>query len=138
MTMRNKKIIVPDEMLKAAQIEAQDWLAYDAPQTRKLLEAALRQLSEHPIVPTDEQLADIRSSVRMEIPRDSRGFVDGSKDMLWPWFKSILEEWQRRMFLAPEPEVPEAIKDLMRDYDREGSIGSLIVEAYRRGQRNPK
>ena len=22
-------------------------------------------------------------------------------------------EWQRRMFLAPEPEVPEAIKDLM-------------------------
>lgn len=201
--MSEMRIKIPEDVLTVVlQSGPNNGSDYDR---ERDLEIALRQLSEHPIVPTDEQLAEIRSSVRMEISRDSHGFVDESKDMLWPWFKSLIAEWQRRMFLAPEPdeqpvvnrtidgfmgitltrreadkiidavittvapdsflgygqskpiyrwmepEVPEEIRDLLLvdgvtfetafGVKYPGSIAErneAVVEAYRRGQRNPK
>lgn len=59
-------------------------------------------------------------------------------------------EWQRRMFLAPEQEVPEALKDLLIEDENyvppqtvdtsKGmwlrTFNQIVIEAYRRGQKN--
>ena len=49
-------------------------------------------------------------------------------------------DYVRRMFLAPEPEVPEAIKDLLEGPEEPGisarEANWRVIEAYRRGQRN--
>ena len=107
-----KKIIVPDGMLKAMNS------AFDnGRRTTSLLgEAALLWLSENPVVPTHDQFDAMRGT-----------------------YRDICAEWQRRMFLAPEPEVPEEVKDLLWD----GQTGEdeehnrKIIEAFnRRGQKS--
>jgi len=112
---------------------------------RAALEAALRWLSDNPIVPTVDQAQEIWAYV-------SRGES---------FLRNLFVEWQRRMFLAPEPEEPEKIKEekikdlLWRNgiynYEREseepdgglssGSISQhnrLIIEAYNRGLKGGK
>ncbi len=59
------------------------------------------------------------------------------------WIKYLVE-WQRRIFLAPEPEIPEEIKDLLSPTDPITGVAlltgltehgkSVIIEAYRRGK----
>ena len=80
--MSDKRYIVPEGMLKAAHDEA----VRSAGQIGKCLEAGLRWLSENPIVPTEQQLSDIAA--------DAHVCMD-----------EVIAEWQRRMFLAPEPET---------------------------------
>jgi hypothetical protein len=57
--------------------------------TNKILEAALRWLSENPRVPTDAQIEDMKIKL---VP-------------VHPHWSNIVAEWQRRMFIAPDPEV---------------------------------
>lgn len=97
------KIKVPDGMSRAAiRAASQAWDAGDLKivyppypnepfynHSTVILEAALLWLSENPIAPTDKQFFDLSSDV---------GDV-----------RMRCVEWQRRMFLAPEPEIPEAI-----------------------------
>ena len=52
----------------------------------EFLEAALRWQSENPQVPTEQQLSDMAA--------DAHVCMD-----------EVIAEWQRRMYLAPEPEV---------------------------------
>ena len=138
--MSDKKILVPEGMLKAAVeavrvrsefgfhfIDNKDELrsrrARIVAQTQDTLEAALLWLSENPIVPTNEQTQGVCDSI----------FV-GSEYLLDP--RDAMVEWQRRMFLAPEPEVPEEIKELVDSFNvpiyklfyKEG-----LKEAFRRG-----
>ena len=120
-----KKIIVPDGMLKSAN---DAWIACEYEKLdamRDALEAALLWLSENPIVPTDEQIVLLKREcpTRIEFYR----------------FRWATAEWQRRMFLAPEPEVPEEVKDLLSDGDilcKEGHFNHCILEAFRRGQKS--
>jgi hypothetical protein len=134
--MRQRKIVVPEGMLKVAVAAAWSHIGFSHPQAsirvqkeieesfRVSLEAALRWLSENPIVPTDAQL---------ELFLTAQGLPNTGT------FRSALSlfagYFQRRMFLAPEPEVPEEIEDLLWP---KGHVGinhdQLIVEAYRRGQ----
>lgn len=55
------KIKVPEGMLSAVEqaLEDNDWPARPKEQSRVACEAALRWLSENPIVPSDEQFADM-------------------------------------------------------------------------------
>lgn len=84
------------------------------------LEAALHWLSENPIVPTPEQLMELNEHTPVG-----------------PHTISLLREWQRRMFLAPDPDAP--IKDLLAKSEALG-MGSgkqhndAVREAYRRGK----
>jgi hypothetical protein len=86
--------------------------------------AAIRWLAENPITPTREQCQSMYAS---------SNHPNGS----WQETKLIALEWQRRMFLAPEPEVPESIRDL---YESSSSQRwkEAILDAYRRGQMNAK
>lgn len=89
------------------------------------LEAALEALAENPIVPTNEQISEMSCAVT-------------DKPCPWGHTKPLIIEWQRRMFEAPEPEVPEAIRDLLDPLDRENRFlaNQHILEAYRRGQQS--
>ncbi len=155
--MSEKKYVVPDGMLKAAdealsveQEQFRLWLkgstSVPCPGENGyplllMLRAALRWLSENPIVPTDEQI---------------NSMVDKGSDLHWGWdsywrehTRDWLIEWQRRMFAAPDPEVTEeieqaawevlvsrgvAVNDKLFGIDREGvlKIAKAVLDAYRR------
>ena len=130
----NSEIRVPEGMLDAADNcygvdDDRPWNAY---KTSDILEAALRWLSEHPIVPTDEQAREMFSAIE--------GTVTLSRDQL----RTVAVEWQRRMFRAEE-DVPEAIKDRMWVHYEAESIrrsqdvsqhNAQILEVYLLGQKS--
>jgi hypothetical protein len=97
--MAEKKYVVPAGMLKAAEYRyrsIENYIPAHATNTHFLklieecLEAALRWLSENPIVPTEKQWEEISKDAPLTSIR-----------MPYDW---VLSEWQRRMFLAPEPD----------------------------------
>jgi hypothetical protein len=122
----NKKIVVPEGMLKAAIASHNDAvLKGNTPLVRDALEAALRWLAENPIVPTTEQVLAVRRA------------CGETHTALTEKAKPLFAEWQRRMFLAPEPEVPEEIKDLLDPldpYPYKSVHNPQVLEAYRRGK----
>jgi hypothetical protein len=134
--MSEIKYIVPQGMLDAARKELsdvgfrKDVICYDA---ERMLEAALRWLSENPIVPNDEQAQCLWISQILE------GNTYSDQELA----RFCVVDWQRCMFLAPpEPDQLEEIEDLLwrnkvitpsdetiEENDRR------IVEAFRRGQK---
>ena len=141
------KIVVPGGMLDAALEVARERRGYPhlaSLGTARLkanvqaeLEAALRWIAKNPIGPTNEQAKELwRTSTAGETNEARRASL-------------AAVEWQRRMFLAPEPEVPEEIKDLLfvggiltadqvlNEYPK-GEVDKLILEAYRRGQKSTR
>ena len=124
-----KKIVVPEGMMKAAIFAwrlhpIRGYPPEDA--VCKAVEAALRWLSEHPIVPTQKQSRKLYADV-------PQGLL---VDEVPSWYAV---EWQRRMFLAPESEVPEEIKDLLWSIggtwmQTDKKHNNEVAEAYRRGK----
>lgn len=137
-----KKIIVPQKMHSAAWNAQHEHAKTHGPAVGCLpgspcsldvgLEAALRWLSENPIVPTHKQVQDIAQSN-----------VYYTSDVA-KW----IVEWQRRMFLAPELDIPDGVEDLMWSetlyagdtgfHDAIPNINKAIVEAFHRGQESRK
>ena len=128
--MSDKKYVVPEGMLKAALDSARQTVQGCPWQelATKAVEAALLWQSENPTVPTEEQM-DALFSRHSWLDKDSVRF--GAR------------EWQRQMFLAPEPEVPEEINDLLMGPAYTSMTGMVelnhewdkrIIEAYRRGR----
>ena len=98
--MNEKKIVVPEGMLQEAS-DAHRRLGKMGAQILTVLEAALRWLSENPIVPSEEQLSELWNS----------GLIDWN-NFKWRDIPTLWCEIQRRMFLAPEPEVPECRQEV--------------------------
>jgi len=134
-----KKIVVPKGMLEAVEDASNADVGYfDSGDARPILEAALRWLSENPIVPTNGQTKDLWKA------------TNGALKDEWPIL--IATKFQRSMFLALEPSVPEAIKDLLATEvigpSEHPSIKGLAItvrayndavfEAYNRGLRAVK
>jgi len=88
--MSEKNVKVPEGMLKSV---ASTWEvsshAISISQAEAIIDAALRWLSENPIVPTDEQVKDCWQGMNPNL--SSMGL-----------HRQLLVEWQRRIFLAPE------------------------------------
>lgn len=110
--MSEKKIVVPDGMLNAANERLDIWsggpnsrvycVEDRANVARVTLEAALLWLSEHPIVPTPDQMESMAQSLNS------------------PWsicYIPFIAEWQRRMFLAPEPSIDPLVMYIMRHFE---------------------
>lgn len=123
-----KKIVVPEGMLVAG-VDSVARLRGMGETTREhytaVLKAALLWLSENPIVPTERQERDLCDAWMEAKQSQSNTFVHASA------FGAV--EWQRRMFLAPEPEVPEEIEDLIPCGGIDTINADRILEAYRRG-----
>lgn len=144
-----KKIVVPEGMREAA-----DAAISDARKERSsrpgvpggnaelrlgeveeiTIQAALRSLSENPVIPTKKQMDSIRA---------------GLDDYGYDQFRLVVREWQRIMFLAPELEVPEEIKDLLFSspggipvvlHDNcvsvQEQVNDRIIEAHSRGKKS--
>lgn len=129
-----KRYVVPEEMLEAvndASTFAQNLQDEDV---IEMLEVALRWLSKHPIVPSNEQWASLRQFMGSDGP--SYWGPDG--------FRRLLAEWQSRMFLAPHPEAPVEIKDLLLPWTGDDTdagrtcneFNGAVIEAYWRGQKS--
>jgi len=117
------KIVVPDGMLTAAMQAIGIPEQYkQTHQVNKALEAALRWLSENPIVPTLDKFGPMQIDMR-------RSGLECT-----PWNVAI--EWQRRMFLAPEETLPSELIDIIHGKNEWSPAD--ILEAYRRGQKAPK
>lgn len=133
-----KKIVVPEGMLKSA--DAHIRRKFDGVRcihrielVSESIEAALRWLSENPIVPKfDQEVAILKDCEPLNEPAS---------------ISSIAMAWQRRMFLAPEPEIPDEIEDLLPfppDVVIPGNylyrqvkahLDNVATEAFRRGQK---
>jgi len=114
------KIVVPEGMLDYANehVEAAQ-CASDEELLIPFLEAALRWLSENPVVPNQKQAEELLMIAADAAPLTS---------------VTIAVEWQRRMFdAAPEPEIPEEVKDLLKQV--ESDQAEFVIEAFNRGRR---
>ena len=124
--MTDERIQIPDGMFEAVKA-VDDGVDPLGIWIKPRLEAALRWLSENPVCLSGKVLDDISS----ELP--PHRFL---KDYGWLQISNAI---QRRMFLAPEPEVPEEIADLMLVEIEEGffkpsALNQRLVEAYKRGK----
>ena len=134
--MSDKRYVVPEGMLKAIEealsLAFKDFHAMGHPtcsvkeeiefywafMANRAGESVAVWLSENPIVPTEQQCSELWKNAHE---------IGGSLPC------NIAVEWQRRCFLAPDPEVPEELKDLLNcTIDQRKSI----IEAFRRGQRS--
>ena len=122
--MAEKRIVVPDGMLKAAitGLEKEFGIGtnvgvYDSFAPAVIIEAAMLWMSENPIVPTAEQLYSTIGKLPVSMC-----------DIVWPERdRAMIAEWQRTMFLAP---VPAEIKDLLgtpEKFDRYKFNGGKVV-----------
>ena len=153
--MSDKRYVVPEGMLKAACLvgpcraygsssptppdEIQGLISDMAVADKRekvlpILEAAIRWQSENPPKASMKQLQEMYDKVDQ-----------GNGGTYIP---SYLEEWVRRMYLAPEPEEPEALKDLLvspfGDYGSKLQLdickadcarqNAKLIEAYERGK----
>jgi hypothetical protein len=89
------------------------------------LEAFIRWQSENPKVFSDEWIVQLVKEAGCADLLGANQFVLG--------MHQILDLFQRRMYLAPEPEVPEVPEEI-EDLLCGGNINTLITEAYRRGK----
>lgn len=90
----SEKIVVPESRIKA--VADRVFPAIPRGDVRRICQAFAEELSDHPEVPTDEQIKDIFN----EYPE--------GPSVVGP--KQVIEWWQRRMFLSPEPEVNPAVR----------------------------
>ena len=136
--VKEKKYVVPERMVENV---------WDSPEHAKypnlgglaelkaLLEAAIRWLAENPIVPTAEQLRAMRKDL-CPVTGGEDGWMSSSD------LKDGAVEWQRRMFLAPEPEVPSEIQHLLlsgshrlaEPFLNKQWVKEALLEAYRLGR----
>lgn len=128
------KIVVPDGMLRTARnVCAQGWKRASDGQwdhdecAKNMLGAALRYLSDNPILPLEREYNDLLDKFFADC------LQSGEKPYMVYWrFVGMLNEWQRQMFLAPEPpERTDDISDMILKYPK--AAYECIIEAYRRG-----
>ena len=128
------RIKVPEEMLEAAKAEWPSTFADPILRDSFIVGMifACQHISEHPIVPTDEQMGELM-----------RECPDKTYLRACDRFAAFIDLWQRRMFRAPEPEVPESVQNILEELletleiSQRGVLGEsvmkAILEAYRRG-----
>jgi hypothetical protein len=140
--MSERRIVVPDGMLKAATDAACTVLDQrHEVVVGAALEAALRWLADNPPLPEIKQLESLWNSLP-----DSTGQYP-----YWQKIREVMWQWQTRVFLAVEPEVPEEVKDLLlvdavnfeipngaKLYGSAADRNAAIIEAFRRGQKAGK
>ena len=113
----SNKIVVPEGMWIAG-FNATITIADRGEATTKCLEAALRWLSENPIVPTSQEVIETMEPFVIKDPTDF--IIFGAR-------------WQHRMFLAPEPEFDATLGGALlgRTFTREqaNAIKNIIDTA---------
>ncbi len=139
--MSEKRYILPAGMFAAFMCGYNIcWTSYDGDERNKHftcmeagVRAVLRFLAENPIVPSETQRQHL-------LEHFSPFGVDHWDKSMWHNFiADCTVEFQRRMFVPPEPEVPKELEDLLDDdlipNIRSNNHHMRIIEAFRRGQK---
>ena len=114
-----KKIVVSEEMLEFAMLAAiaafkkhgkNTPLIITEDSVRKVVVAVLNWCSNNPTIPTTDQMSEIHHYCAAETEKTCGS--EWEKIPRWTQEKILMAEWQRRMFLAPEPEVLEAVSKI--------------------------
>jgi hypothetical protein len=122
--------VVPEGMLKAARKAEGEWLMSRSAQAATaegcsdvVLAAALRWQSENPQVPTSLEVCEMMAPM---------GSIQTPSHFMY-----FAEQLVRRMYLAPEPEASEEVKDLLwPSYRSASDLDRAVIEAYSRGWRS--
>jgi len=100
-----------------------------------MLKAAVRWMANNPLVPSDE------SAQQMLAAKDH--FVGSFEPVEWIRWGGT--EWQRRMFLAPEPVFPKELEAILLDTAAPDEsrptrqyYNARVIEAYHLGKRDAK
>ena len=130
-----KRYVVPEGMLEFgydAWMIYGDYPAHD-PARRKVVEQMLERMikwqGEHPQKATEKFAKEMIDECQF-LPA-----ALGYHRALIAFAIIVAEKWQRRAYLAPETQVPEAVKDLLFS-SGDGEADHRILEAYRRGLEN--
>jgi hypothetical protein len=120
-----KRYQVPPEMINAFQTAMQNRFGQVYGGMAVGLEAAIRWLAERELKPSDVQ--------KILQKTEWSGYSTAAR--------SAVRAYLDHMFVAPEPAVPEAIKDLLWANKGDQIVGAdgidqRILEAYRRGARD--
>lgn len=118
--MAENKYAVPDGMLNAVRRAAKD-RGSNCMCSREDLEEAVRWIAENPIIPSDKWIRDHNESAHK---------------LLHPYELTarIIDEWQRRMFLAPEPKIGKHayhLFDLMHGIEFNKQESEMLIEQVR-------
>lgn len=128
--MSERKVVVPKEMLQAAEKAGlQGEYMIGGPflvSMEVAIEAALRWLAENPIVPTLADVKEFHSPETLQLSYHGQ-------------LQEACVRWQRRMFLAPEPEQrPDLIgianKLTSNANWRSSDLYHALLEEFRMGQ----
>jgi hypothetical protein len=122
----SKKITVPEGMINAGAEALQN---YDDC-IPVILEAALRWLLDNALGTTSLELCEAKERILPSLSGVNQ-HVAFEQGATW------VEKRLRQIFLAPEPEVPEAIKDLW-DASPTSDTKRRTIEAYLRGKESSK
>lgn len=121
--MSKKQIKIPDGMMgavdeaisKARYLRQKHYGNDDLPTSDVIyitLNSALLWLSENPIVPSDEQLFNISGNLPVKMAQ----IVWSERD------RALIAEWQRCMFLIPDPEIPDYVFRFHATLERPATI----------------
>lgn len=138
--MRQRKIVVPEGMLKAAEAGIE---CGGAPWVNAVLQTALLWLSDNPISPSDKQCDVLLESFALDGELRRGGPVNRAQ------VKCLVTAWQRRMLIDQEKDVPIEVRDLILPTffnalqvatgevctRTEEKYKDAVIEAYHRGQK---
>ena len=138
--MSETKIQVPEGMLKAIGTAPNVCHCSTCESgNEERLKSALRWLSENPIVPSEADVMEILQE------RVESHHISGKEYCAIPpaTVRFVIRESQRRMFLAPEPEVPSEIRDIdawltvyLGSHPEIENIRRNFLLTFRRGQQS--
>jgi len=119
-------------MLEAGREAWKNGLNSDIPSTlvRHILEAAIRWQSEEAKGPTDKQFGEMVKDCGDANPSNKwESFAEWNRAII------LCGEWERRMYLVPEPEMigEDTISEFCSRYQQ---TEKAILEAYRRGKKD--
>ena len=132
--MSETKIKVPEERL----LRVVDKVG-SSPTVRECCTAFAEDLSENPIVPNEADVMEILQE------RVRSHHISGEEYCAIPpaTVRFVIRESQRRMFLAPEPEVPSEIRDIdawitvyLGSHPEIENIRRNFLLTFRRGQQS--
>ena len=133
--MGEKRIVVPEGMLKAAIVSYNNSTSKHG--YKYVVDAyVMIDTLESVLLWMDEILEKEQHPIKIKVNGLTETWVDG-------WVSAIKQV--RGMFLAPDPEVPEAVRGLLWDSEHNQPSGTIIhifasdlktriLEAYRRGK----
>ena len=125
-----KNIVVPDFVVDAILaaplvVASRDGRAISLtePSAREVARRVCVALSENPTAPNDKQTYKIREAFF-------------NQNTVTELIEFTVLEWQRRMFLAPEPEIPKELEGtLIPVQPTREQLLSLLLEVFHRGQK---